>query len=284
MTRASLTLIGESINDSVPSTHALFEANDLAAITGLARSQSELGADYIDVNVGPRPAVFMAELVRAVQTVTPKPLSIDSPDYALAAAGLAACDPARGIPILNSISPLRLEMFDLLQVCRFRPILLASENLRDGTEAPCRTAAETYAAARLLLETAHSHGLPNDDCIIDPGIAPLGADTENNIHRLMGALRLIRDDPAFAGVHLSVGLSNFTVMLPQRRTDGTPVKLPLANAFLTRAMPLGLDTIIGSAKLAYSTLPEGLPALRCFDDCLALADFDVLMRVQEFYS
>jgi len=31
-------------------------------------------------------------------------------------------------------------------------------------------------------------------------------------------------------------------------------------------------------------LPEGHPALRCFDDCLALSDFDVLMRVQEFYS
>ena len=284
MSRVPLTLIGESINDSVPSTHALFEANDLAAITGLARSQSELGADYIDVNVGPRPADFMAAVVRAVQAVTPKPLSIDSPDYALAAAGLAACDPACGTPILNSISPLRLEMFDLLQSHRFRPILLASENLIDGDEAPCRTAEETYDAARLLLETARSHGLSNDVCIIDPGIAPIGADTENNIHRLMGALRLIHDDPAFAGVHMSVGLSNFTVMLPSRRADGSPVKLPLANAFLTRAMPLGLDMIIGSAKLAYGALPEGHPALQCFDDCLALSDFDVLMRVQEFYS
>ena len=90
-------------------------------------------------------------------------------------------------------------MFDLLQVCRFRPILLASENLRDGVESPCRTAEETYASARLLLETAHRHGLSNDDCIIDPGIAPLGTDTENNIHRLMGALRLIHDDPCLCG-------------------------------------------------------------------------------------
>jgi len=284
MAPSRLTLIGESINDSVPSTHALFEANDVAGIIGLARSQSELGADYIDVNVGPRPADFMADLVRAVQAVAAKPLSIDSPDPALAEAGLAACDPARGTPILHSISPLRLAMFDLLAVCRFRPILLASENLRDGTESPCLTAEETYAAARLLLETARSRGLSTDDCIIDPGIAPIGADSENNIHRLMGALRLIHDDPAFAGVHVSVGLSNFTVMLPPRRADGSPVKLPLANAFLTRAMPLGLDTIIGSAKLAYGPLPEGHPALQCFDDCLAVSGFDVLMRVQDFYS
>ncbi len=284
MSHATLTLIGESINDSVPATHALFEAGNLDAITDLARAQSELGADYIDVNVGPRPAAFMADLVRALQSVSSKPLSIDSPDAALAEAGLAACDPARGTPILNSISPLRLEMFDLLAVRRFRPILLASENLRDGAEAPCRTAEETHAAARLLLQTARARGLSNGDCIIDPGIAPLGADSENNIHRLMGALRLIRNDPDFAGVHLSVGLSNFTVMLPSRRADGSPVKLPLANAFLTRAMPLGLDTIIGSAKLAYGPLPEGHPALQCLDECLALSDFDVLMRVQAFYE
>ena len=279
-----LTLIGESINDSVPSTHALFEANDLAGLVALAKAQAELGAAYIDVNVGPRPPAFMAEIVRAVQAVTDRPLSIDSPDFATAQAGLAAYDASRGRPILNSISPLRLGMFDLLAVQPFRPILLASENLKDGAEMPCLTAEETFAAAQLLLETAHRRGIASGDCIIDPGIAPIGTDTEGNIHRLMGALRLMRADPAFAGVHVSVGLSNFTVMLPPKRPDGSPVKVPLASAFLTRAMPLGLDTVIGSVKAPYAILPEGHPALKCFDDCLAAQGFDVLEIVQNFYS
>jgi len=279
-----LTLIGESINDSVPSTHALFAANDLAGITALAKTQADLGAAYIDVNVGPRAPAFMAEMVRAVQAVTDKPLSIDSPDFATAKAGLEACDPARGTPILNSISPLRLAMFDLLSIRPFRPVLLASENLKDGAELPCLTAEETCAAARLLLEHARSRGIKNEDCIIDPGIAPIATDTENNIHRLMGALRLIRADADFRGVHLSVGLSNFTVMLPPKRPDGSPVKAPLASAFLTRAMPLGLDTVIGSVKTPYALLPEGHPALQCFDACLAATGFDVLERVQDFYA
>jgi len=284
MSIPTLTLIGESINDSVPSTHALFEANDLAGITALAKAQADLGAAYIDVNVGSHSPAFMAEMVCSVQTVTIKPLSIDSPDFATAKAGLEAYDLSRGTPILNSISPLRMEMFDLLAIKPFRPILLVSENLVEGKGAACVTAEETVAAARLLLETAHRRGLKNDDCIIDPGIAPIGTDTENNIHRLMGALRLIHTDSAFAGVHVSVGLSNFTVMLPPRRADGTPVKTPLASAFLTRAMPLGLDMVIGSVKLPYTLLPEGHPALQCFDDCLNAEGFDVLMRVQEFYS
>jgi len=279
-----LTIIGESINDSVPSTHALFEANDLAGIVALAKTQADLGAAYIDVNVGPRSPAFMAEMVRAVQAIAEKPLSIDSPDFATAQAGLEAYDASRGTPILNSISPLRLGMFDLLAIKKFRPILLASENLIDGTERPCLTAEETYAAAQLLVATANSRGIANGDCIIDPGIAPIGTDTDNNIHRLMGALKLMQADPAFAGVHVSVGLSNFTVMLPPKRADGSPVKTPLASAFLTRAMPLGLDTVIGSVKMPYAILPEGHPALQCFDDCLAVEGFDVLIRVQDFYS
>jgi len=280
----NLSIIGESINDSVPSTHSLFEANDITGIMNLAKTQADLGASFIDVNVGPRTPAFMAEMIRSVQAVTDKPLSIDSPDFETAKAGLAAYDASRGAPILNSISPLRTAMFDLLAIKPFRPILLASDNLQEGVGPPCVTAEETYAAALLLLETAHRHGLKNDDCIIDPGIAPIGTDTENNIHRLMGALRLMREAPVFAGVHVSVGLSNFTVMLPSKRADGSPVKTPLASAFLTRAMPLGLDMVIGSAKLPYSLLPEGHPALQCFDDCLAADGFDVLIRVQDYYS
>jgi len=279
-----LTIIGESINDSVPSTHTLYEANDLAGIVALARAQGEAGAGYIDVNVGSRTADFMAFMVREIQAATDKPLSIDSPDPALARAGLEAVDPARGRPLLNSISLLRTEMFDLYAVRPFRPILLISEGLKDGVGAPCHTAEETYEAARQLLARAHAVGIPNDDCIFDPGIAPIATDSEGNLRRLLGALRLMKADPAFAGIHVSVGLSNFTVMLPPKCADGTPVKGPLESAFLTRAMPLGLDHVIGSVKRQYAILPEGHPALVCVDDCLAAEGFDAIMRVQSFYA
>ncbi len=53
---AGLTIIGESINDSVPSTKKIFEAGDVAGILELARTQDQGGAAYIDVNVGPRSA------------------------------------------------------------------------------------------------------------------------------------------------------------------------------------------------------------------------------------
>ena len=90
-----LTIIGESINDSVPSTKKLFDVNDLDGLLALARTQDEKGAGYIDVNVGRRDAAFMADLVQKIQRVTARPLSIDSPDPVLAEAGLRAYDAAR---------------------------------------------------------------------------------------------------------------------------------------------------------------------------------------------
>jgi cobalamin-dependent methionine synthase I len=284
-----LTIIAEAINDSVPSTRQLFEAGDFEGLLELARFQDAHGAAYIDVNVGPRSAELMAELVSKIQGVSSKPLSIDTPDAQLARAGLTAYDPERATgkkPILNSVTPLRVEMFELARLQPCRPILLASEHIVSGRSRPCQTAEQTHQAAKFLVEVFRDRcgEATNDDCIIDPGIAPIGSDTEGHLRRLIESLEMIRDDADLAGVHVSVGLSNFTVMLPPKRADGTPLKSVLESALLTKAMPLGLDTIIGSVKRNYRLLPPDDPAMVCLDDCMKLGGFDAIMRLQQYYS
>jgi cobalamin-dependent methionine synthase I len=284
-----LTIIGESINDSVPSTKKLFDVGDIEGLLELARTQDQGGAAFIDVNVGGRSPQFMADLVQKIQSVTARALSIDTPDPEIARAGLAAFDPARAggqKPILNSVTALRAGMFDLYGLRPFMPILLCSENVIDGQSRACRTPEETHAAARYLVKTFKERcpGATNRDCIIDPGIAPIGSDTEGNLKRLVRALELIHADPALTGCHASVGLSNFTVMLPMKRADGSPVKGPLESAFLTKAMPLGLDMVIGSVKRKYEILAADHPAMICLEDCLKAEGFDVLIRIKEFYS
>ncbi len=284
----NLTIIGESINDSVPSTHKLFEANDLAGLKELAISQDTGGAGYIDVNVGPRSAAFLADMVREVQGVTTKPISIDTPDPVMAEAGLKAYDRARAggrIPVLNSIAQTRRAMFELTKIMPFMPILLASERVdAKGIGQPCHTAQEVYQTAKELVAEAGKHGIPVNHCIIDPAISPIGADSDGRFHCLMGAINLIHNDPALKGVHMSVGLSNFSVMLPPKRADGSPTKGPLESAFLTMSVPLGMDHVIGSVKRKYDILPADHPAMQCLTDCLKLEGFDVIMRVQEYYS
>jgi len=286
---AGLNIIGESINDSVPSTHELFEKNDIAGIVELARSQAESGAAYIDVNVGLRSPGFMADLVKKIQEHVSLPLSIDTPDPEIAAAGLEAYNPERSgnrKPILNSISQARLQMFDIYKKQPFIPILLVTEGEENGDIKMNKTAEETYATAKIMMSIARERikDVKNSELIIDPGIMPIGSDSDGNFKRLINAIRLIHEDANLKGVNMSVGLSNFTVMLPSKRGDGTSVKGALESAFLTMAMPMGLNTVIGSVKRKYSLLSEDHPAIQCLKDVLNLEGYDIIMRVMGFYS
>ena len=285
-----LRLIGESINDSVPSTHLLFEEKNLDGIVELAKLQTEKGADYIDVNIGPRTPAFMAEVVKKIQEHVSLPLSIDTPDPAIAEAGLWAYDPERAgnrRPILNSISEARLQMFDLYDVKPFIPILLITEGMDSSDEMVMnKTAEQIQATALNILKIAHLRidNLTNDQIILDPGIMPIGSDSKGDFKRLMKAMSLIHNDKELCDISMSVGLSNFTVMLPSKKQDGSPVRGPLESAFLTMAMPLGINTIIGSVHRKYSILKEDDPAMLCLKEVLNLEGADAIMRVMMFYS
>jgi cobalamin-dependent methionine synthase I len=282
-----LKIIGESINDSVPSTNKLYEANDIKGLKGLAREQDEKGASFIDVNIGRRSPDFMAEMIKEVQSVTRKPLAVDTPDYKIAEKGLLTYDIEKAgckIPILNSISPLRLEMFDLYKIKKFMPVLMVSERIEGNESKPNHTVEETYKTAKEMLLKAREYNIPNEELIFDVGIAPIASDLTGMTKRTLDSIKMIHDDEDFKGIHMSLGLSNFTVMLPSKCADGTPLKSSLESAFLTIANPNGLDMIIGSVKKNYNILDDNHPAMKCLNDVLKLESYDIIMRVKDFYS
>jgi cobalamin-dependent methionine synthase I len=256
----------------------------------LAKLQAEKGADYIDVNVGPRTPGFMAEVVKKIQEHISLPLSIDTPDPAIAEAGLSAYAPDRAgnrKPILNSISEARLQMFDLYEVQPFIPILLVTEGMDSADEMIMnKTAEQIHATAKNILKIARLRieNLKNNQVIFDPGIMPIGSDSKGDFKRLINAISLIHNDKDLCDISMSVGLSNFTAMLPSKKPDGSPVRGPLESAFLTMAMPMGINTIIGSVHRKYSILKEDDPAMQCLKDVLSLEGVDVIMRVMMFYS
>lgn len=290
MSISGLTIIGESINDSVPSTHTLFEENNIDGIVDLARLQVEKGAAYIDVNVGSRSPGFMVEVVKKIQEHISLPLSIDTPDLAIAAAGLGAYNAKRAgnqKPILNSISEARPELFDLYAKQPFTPILLVTEGMdHSGEMIMNKTAEQIHATTTSMVKIARDRieHITNDQIILDPGIMPIGSDSRRDFKRLMDAMALIHEDKDLAGANMSVGLSNFTAMLPSKKADGSPVKSPLESAFLTMAMPLGLNVIIGSVHRKYSLLTDDDPAMQCLRDLLKLEGVDAIMRVMMYFS
>jgi cobalamin-dependent methionine synthase I len=288
MALKGLSIIGESINDSVPSTHELFEQNDINGLKELAKLQDSKGAAYIDVNVGSNAPEFMSEMIKIIQDVTSKPLAIDSPDFETAKAGLEAYDiqkAAGNIPILNSIAQSRTEMFELLKKYRFMPILMVSEKEENGSVIQNYTAEETYETTKEILSKAKEFtNITNDEIIIDVGIAPIASDMQGMTKRTIDSIVKINSDEMFKGIHMSVGLSNFTVMLPPKTKDGLPIKSALESAFLTITMKHGLDMVIGSVKRKYKILENDHPAMICLKEVLQLDGLEVLMRVQKFYS
>jgi cobalamin-dependent methionine synthase I len=281
-----LNIIAEKINDSVPSTHELFEKGDIQAIINLAREQAE-GATYIDVNIGMNDPSLMDELIRSIQSQVNLPLSIDTPSPEIAERALKVYDPAKANgnkPLLNSISLGRLEMFDLLKIQPFKTILMASERIQDNETVQNCQAQDVLDAARQIYEHAQKHGIVNNDIIFDPTIAPVGSDFQGLTRMTVDGIGLIGKHEAFKGCHMSVGLSNFTVQIPSKTQSGALVKTPLENAFLTLTVPRGLDFCVGSTKKKYEFLAEDHPAMVAMNDIMKLDGFDIIMRVQEFYN
>lgn len=241
-----LTIIGETINDSVPSTHELLEKNDIEGIVELAKMQAEKGAAYIDVNVGSYSPKLMVELVKKIQEQVSTPLSIDSPDPILAAAGLTAYNPEKAgnqMPILNSISEARLEMFDIYSIQPFIPILLITEGMdySSGEIIMNKSPEQIYATAKSMVNITREKikGITNNKIILDPGIMPIGSDSKGDLKRLFNAMKLIHEDRDFAGINMSVGLSNFTAMLPSKKIRRVSRKKSVRKCFLNYGNAFG---------------------------------------------
>ncbi len=284
----NLKIIAEKINDSVPSTHKLFEAGDFDGIVNLAKTQADEGAAYIDVNIGMRDPELMADLVKRIQEVVTVPLCIDSPDFEIQKAGIGAYDPEKAggeMPLVNSISELRLEFIDLAEIQPVKFIILCTESSIDGNLTTNETGEEIYKAGlrvrKAIMEKCSY--ITNDDLFFDPGMGPIGADMSGLVNATIDAVKLIHEDEELKGCHMSVGLSNFSVQLPPRTASGGLVRTPLESAFLTLTNPLGMDHVIGSTKKKYKRLDPDHPALKAVTDILKLEGFDRLTRLQEFY-
>jgi len=113
---------------------------------------------------------------------------------------------------------------------------------------------DAYAAAKHFVELLVTKaGRSLDQIIIDPGLAPVGADTYGLVNIGLDAMRMIGADPHLQGVHLIVGLSNFAW--------GTPkgVREQLENAYLTLGQEVGLDFALANPEKAPGPLPADHP-------------------------
>ena len=265
MTAPKLHIIGDLINSAYARARNAFRARSLAGYQELAKGQTALGVEYLDVNIDGTAQIqvrpeemlaFLPDLIPALQEVSPLPLCIDNPSVDYQRVALKAYDRARaGAPIVNSLSASRdrlEEMIELVKAYDTMVVVMASERFAEGGSAQCLNPHEVHGAARQFVALlAEKAGRTNDQIFLDPGLAPVGADTYGLVNIGLDAMRLIRADPDLAGVHLSVGLSNFAWGTPKH------IRHDLERAYLTIAADAGLDYTIANPEGDPVPLPEG---------------------------
>ena len=209
------TPIGERLNPTnKPRLQRAYDDGDWTYVQREATRQVSAGARVIDVNTGdPHQAVEaskMRDAIRAVQDVIEQPISIDSYTLDVLIAGLEV---AEGRPIVNSVPFEKEYMDELLPAIAEHGAAMIGMSTKGGAAMP-QTAAERVGNARALIEAAGSYGIGPEDIIIDPVCLPVGANDAYGPGLLEAIKILSRED----GVNLSIGLSNVSFGLPNRRS------------------------------------------------------------------
>jgi 5-methyltetrahydrofolate--homocysteine methyltransferase len=242
-------IVGEKINTSRREAAEAVEMRDAEAIRGLARRQTEAGAQYIDVNCGTFEAEepeLLSWLVQEVQQeLDGAPLCIDSTNPKAIAAALKV---HQGQALLNASYSAETARYEALEPlikeygCKVVAMPMDDEN---GMPADQIT---RFKSACQVIDRLCECGVKSEDIYIDPLIQPISVDGNYGVVAAE-TIRLVREKhPA---VHAICGLSNVSFSLPERKL--------LNQAFMVICAASGLDTVIlnpedrGMMRMLYAT-------------------------------
>jgi len=207
-----MIIIGENIHVIAKDVSQAIRERNAKVIQGLAREQTQTGADYIDLNVGPMKKdteETMKWLVNCVQEVTDLRLSIDTMNPVAMEAGLKFC---KKRPLVNSASgktDSKAQMLPLAKKynCDVVISVMTDKGMPPEVETKIESIMETVSYANDL-------GIPNEDCWVDPIILPVSTAGEGQ-KIAVGNLEFIKIlQDVLPGVKSTVGLSNVSNGVP----------------------------------------------------------------------
>jgi 5-methyltetrahydrofolate corrinoid/iron sulfur protein methyltransferase len=207
-----MVIIGENIHVIAKAVSTAIREKDAAVIRDLAKAQTEAGANYIDLNVGPMkkdPEENMQWLVGTVQEVTDLPLSIDTMNPVAMEAGLKAC---KNRPLLNSASGKTDSKERMLPLARKYNCDVVISVMTDRGMPP-----DVDSKIESIMDTvthANELGIPNEDIWVDPIILPVSTGGEGQRFTVANLefIKILED--VLPGVKSTVGLSNVSNGVP----------------------------------------------------------------------
>jgi cobalamin-dependent methionine synthase I len=207
-----MVIIGENIHVIAQAISTAIRERDAKVIQDLAKAQTEAGADYIDLNVGPMKKdteETMQWLVNAVQEATDLPLSIDTMNPVAMEAGLKACQKR---PLLNSASgkiDSKEQMLPLAQ--KYNCDVVISVMTDKGMPPDVDSKVDSIMST---VDYANGLGIPNEAIWVDPIILPVSTAGEGQRFTVANLefIKILED--VLPGVKSTVGLSNVSNGVP----------------------------------------------------------------------
>jgi 5-methyltetrahydrofolate--homocysteine methyltransferase len=242
-------LIGERINPTGRKLLAEEMRNgNFSRVEKDALAQVEAGAQMLDVNAGiplaDEPAL-LAKAVELVQSLTDRPLSIDSSIVEALEAGLAVY---QGKALVNSVTgeEERLERV-LPLVAKHGAAVVAISNDETGIS---QDPDVRYQVAKKIVNRAADYGIAKEDIVVDPLVMPIGAinSAGRQVFHLVGRLR------NELGVNTTCGASNVSFGLPNRAGINAAFLSMAIGAGMTSAITNPLEPEIRQAILAADVL------------------------------
>ena len=226
-----ITVVGERIN---PTGKKRFQQalrdGDMNYVLEQAVSQSEAGAQVLDVNVGAPGVdepVVMEQVVKALQSVVNLPLQLDSSHAEALERGLRVYN---GKPIVNSVNGEEEKLRTILPLCKKYGAAVVGLAIDERGILPA--AQDRVAIARRITEAALAAGIPREDIYIDCLTLTASAQQQDVLATVQALERCKKE----LGVRTVLGVSNISF--------GLPCRTYLNTTFLTMAMYAGLDLAI----------------------------------------
>ncbi|MBE6852049.1 MAG: homocysteine methyltransferase [Ruminococcus sp.] len=233
-------IIGERINPTGKKRFKeALKKGDIDYILGQAIEQVNAGADILDVNVG-LPDIdekaMMVRTVKAIQSVTDRPLQIDSTIPEVIEAALRVYN---GKAIVNSVNGEEKSLLTILPIVKKYGAAVVGLTL-DENGIP-KTAKERFDIAEKIMKRAMELGIPKRDVYIDCLTLTASAEQEG-VMETVKALNRVKNE---LGLKTVLGVSNISFGLPNREL--------INSNFLQICLSHGLDLPIINPNIAAMT-------------------------------
>ncbi len=229
-------IIGELINGMYQNIGKAIKEKDKAVVQKCALEQIESGADALDINCGPAssdPISDIQWLVKVIQEVTDKPLSLDSSKPKVIESGLKVI---KNKVIINSTTADQAKLDILVPLAKeynasLIGLTISSKGIPQNKE-------QRMELAATILAYCSDQGFPIEDLYLDPIVLPVNV-AQSQMKDILESIREFKiiSEPAPKTI---VGLSNVS--------QGSSDRSLINRTFLTMGVSSGLDAAILDPK------------------------------------